>query len=172
MTKRRTPRGAITVTRSVGVDTDRLWSVISAPGYLEDCHPFCEANPVESWPGEGAADTIRYYGGHVVRRSFTGWQEGVGYDIDVTDDSGRLQARVRWRIEPDGRSASRLTLTLLPMFFSQLPLVLRWAPAAFIRYRMRGYLEAVVAGIAFFAEAGERVTRNQFGAHSWFSPIV
>ena len=46
MASERSPM-TVTVTRGVRAGADRMWQVISTPGYLELCHPFCERNPVE-----------------------------------------------------------------------------------------------------------------------------
>ena len=87
-----------------------MWQVVSTPGYLELCHPFCERNPVQRWATNGATDTIHYYGGRVVHRRFTAWLEASGYDLVVVDNAGVEQARVRWRIEPESNAACRLTV--------------------------------------------------------------
>ncbi len=34
---------------------ETVWRVISTPGNLELCHPFCASNPVHTWPGENGA---------------------------------------------------------------------------------------------------------------------
>ena len=77
-----------------------------------------------------------------------------------------------WRIDPEGESASRLTVTLQPHFLDHLPRAFRWLPYLVVRSRMRRYLESAVAGVVHYAETGHRVARNQFGHHPWFSPAV
>ncbi len=67
---------------------DDVWAVISAPGYLEECHPFCAAHPVETWPGTGSRDRVVYHNGRVIERRFTTWLEGIGYDLEVSDGGG------------------------------------------------------------------------------------
>ena len=163
-------RTAIRVSRGVEASVDRLWSVISAPRYLEACHPFVESNPVISWPGEDARDTIRYFGGRVVHRRFTAWHGGLGYDLVVTDPAGAQQASVWWRIDPASDDAARLTVSLVPSYLDHFPRWVRWAPALLARLSMKRYLRSVVAGVAYYTETGERVRRNQFGSHRWFSP--
>jgi hypothetical protein len=149
-----------------------LWAVISAPRYLELCHPFCEANQVLRWPGADAEDVIHYYGGRVVQRHFTGWFEGSGYDVRVTTPEGIAQANVWWRIEGASDTASQLTVTLQPLFLDHLPHPIRWMQYPIVRLPMLTYLKAVVAGVVHHTETGERVQRNQFGAHRWFSPAT
>ena len=161
---------SVTATRLAHAKAERLWSVISTPGHLEACHPFCFRNEVERWPGVGSADTISYYGGRVVRRHFVAWEEGTGYDLLVATLGGIEQAKVQWRIDDDGSDASRLTVTLHPLFFDHLSRAVRWMPYLAVRSRVKRYLEAVVAGTVHYAETGEGVARNQFGHHQWFSP--
>ena len=163
----------VTVTRRVQAGADRMWQVISTPGYLEPCHPFCERNPVQSWSGEDAEDTIRYYGGRVVQRRFNAWLEGAGYDLVVVDTAGVEQASVRWRIKAGNDTACRLSVSLRFLGLDHLPAAIRWTLHHFlVRPRMKRYLEAVVAGVVYYAEVGEPVVRNQFGSHPWFSPPV
>jgi hypothetical protein len=152
-------------------DDDR--QVISTPGYLERCHPFCERNPVRRWASDDAEDMIHYYGGRVLQRRFTAWLEGTGYDLVVVDTAGVEQASVRWRIEPESDTTCRLSVSLRLIFLDQLPTAIRWASYRLVvRPRMKRYLEAVVAGVVHYAETGEPVVRNQFGSHPWFSPEV
>lgn len=146
--------------------------MVSTPGYLELCHPFCASNDVQRWPGADAVDTIVYYGGRVVERHFTAWEEDTGYDLLVTTTGGADQARVGWRIDPGDETACRLTVTLEPLFFDHVPGAVRWIPYLAVRSRMKRYLEAAVAGVVYYTETGERVARNQFGHHPWFSPAV
>ena len=158
-------------TRAVQTDSARMWQVISTPGYLELCHPFCERNPVQRWAANDARDTIHYYGGRVVHRRFTAWLEGAGYDLVVIDNPGVEQARVRWRIKPESNAACRLTVSLHVLFLDHLVGAARWVSYRLVaKPQMKRYLDAVVAGVAHYAETGEPVVRNQFGSHRWFSP--
>lgn len=158
------PIAASTVVNASPAD---LWTTISAPGYLEQCHPFCESNPTQRWPGAGSRDTIHYYSGRTVHRHFTAWEEGRGYDLVVTDTTGTSQARVRWRIGGDG---SQLTIELDPHYSDHLSPPLRKLAYLLTRRQMTRYLQSVVAGVKHYAETGVPVVRNQFGPHRWFSP--
>ena len=148
----------------VEAPSDQVWDVISSPGYLESCHPFCESNPVEHWPGGGSKDVIQYYGGRVVHRTFTEWTDGIGYDLVVSTPEGAEQALVRWRIEA-GNEHSHLSIELEPRFLNGAARLL----GPVVKIAMRRYLNSVVQGVAHFVETGEPVARNQFGAHPWFS---
>jgi hypothetical protein len=60
----------ITVAGPIGAPAQKVWEVISAPGNLEACHPFCAKNPVAAWPGEDSRDSVHYLSGWVFERRF------------------------------------------------------------------------------------------------------
>lgn len=158
----------IEVSQPIAVSPEDVWAVISTPGYLEECHPFCASNPVYEWPGPGSADALVYYSGRRIERRFISWHEGVGYDLEVSDANGSA-AWVSWRIG-DWNSGMTLTICLVPRMLDSLPAAVRWVPqAAVVRPMMRRYLRAVVRGVEWRVTTGETVRRNQFGAHRWFS---
>ena len=103
----------IGATRSIGSPVEDLWAAISAPGNLELCHPLCDSNPVSTWPGPESRDEIHYLNGKVYARQFIDWVDGVGYDLVILE-SGRRIALVRWRVEAESRTTSRLTITARP----------------------------------------------------------
>ncbi len=159
----------ISMRQRIDAAPHEVWAVVAAPGYLEECHPFCRANPVDVWPGPGSQDTVEYYNGRQVTRRFTTWREGEGYDLEARDATGP-GATVSWRISPQG-SSSLLTIELTPRMLGSLPSPLRWVPyLAVVRPLMRRYLESVGRGVAWRVTTGEPVRRNQFGTHPWFSP--
>ena len=148
-----------------------VWDVISAAGYLEECHPFCAANPVDEWPGVGSQDRIEYYNGRKITRHFIAWEEGAGYDIEITDANGPV-ANVVWRLADEG-AGSTLTITITPQMPGHLPTVVRWArDTIIVRPMLVRYLRSVMAGIEWRVTTGRPVQRNQFGAHRWFSPAA
>lgn len=158
----------IAVRQRIAAKPEEVWALISAPSNLEECHPFCAANPVHSWPGIESRDSIQYYNGRVIERRFTAWHEGEGYDLEASDASGPA-ASVSWRITSD-RNGTVLTVGLIPRIWGGLPTVVRWLPyRAVVRPMMRRYLRAVLRGIELRVTTGKPVTRNQFGSHVWFS---
>ena len=50
----------ITYQMNINCSKEKLWEVISTPGILEFCHPFCKENKVTRWAEVGAQDTIQY----------------------------------------------------------------------------------------------------------------
>ena len=163
----RTPR-PITVTQRIAAPPQDVWGLISAPGHLAQCHPFCAANPVHVWDGVGSHDTIEYYNGRVVDRRFMAWLEGEGYDLDVSDSAGPL-ASVSWRLAPDGAGTS-LSISLTPLMLSAMLRGIRGLTSlGVMRPMMLRYLRSVLRGIEYRVTTGQPVMRNQFGAHRWFS---
>lgn len=103
---------------------ERISSVISSPGNLEDCPPFCEKNPVIEWQGAGSQDMIHYYSGWIMQREFVNWIEGVGYDLTISRGGGG-KSFVSWRITAEGQSAGVLRITIYPHIFQDMPVVIR-----------------------------------------------
>jgi hypothetical protein len=159
----------ITASRKIETSPQNVWLAISRPGNLEDCHPFCEKNPVDQWPGVGARDTIHYYSGWVLDREFTNWIDGVGYDLTIGREGGR-KSYVSWQITAEQENVSTLSITIYPHIFQNIPTVIRWMPhIVAIKPFLHSYLESVVKGFDWFITTGKSVQMNQFGTHKWFS---
>lgn len=158
----------ISCSQPIAAPLSAVWALLSAPGHLESCHPFCAANPTHAWPGPGSHDTLEYHNGRVVERRFAVWNEAEGYDIEVSGED-RLLALVRWRLRPRGHG-TELTIVLFPYMFDGLPAILRrpWYRTA-VGPLMRRYLRSVLLGVEHKVVTGEDVRRNQFGSHPWFS---
>ncbi len=159
----------IQVNKNINASTKEVWEVISKPGNLDDCHPFCEKNIVEKWPGEGAKDRIHYYSGWIFERIFINWFEGVGYDLSVGRKGGS-KSYVSWRIKEVNKNISTLQITLFTHSLQSVPVVLRWLPHMFyLRPQMKSYLQSVVNGFEWFITHEKPIIENHFGSHSWFS---
>ena len=48
----------ITVTQAFDLTTDALWELVSAPGNLNDAHPFCKTNEALTWDGNEHVDRL------------------------------------------------------------------------------------------------------------------
>ena len=46
----------VTVTKRFDISSSELWDLISTPGNLNDCHPFCQTNEVLEWSDEVHTD--------------------------------------------------------------------------------------------------------------------
>lgn len=162
-------RWPVSATRWIAAPTERVWEVISTPGNLELCHPFCARNPVTAWPGDGSRDEVHYLSGWVFERRFRRWIEGIGYDLEIGRRDGRTSF-VSWRIAPGEDAGCTLMITVYPFLLQNVPLVARWLPhLLYVRPRLGSYLSSVVRGFEWYVTRGQPVARNQFGEHPWFS---
>jgi len=158
----------VSVSRKIKASPQKIWSIITNPGNLEDCHPFCKKNPVYEWPGAGSRDAIYYYSGWVMHREFTNWIDGKGYDLLIGREDGR-KSYVSWQITDEGKEA-RLSISICPHSLQNVPIIIRWIPhLAVIQPALHRYLESVLKGFEWFITTGNSVRKNQFGSHKWFS---
>lgn len=159
----------IVVAQPIEAPAEELWNVISVPGNLEQCHPFCVKNPVDEWPGEGSRDEVHYLSGWIYERQFYHWIDGVGYDLKIGRPGGG-KSFVSWRIVPSGNHSCSLKITVDPHILQEIPVAIRWFPhMLYIRPLLRKYLSSVTRGFEWYVIRGEPVPRNQFGEHPWFS---
>ncbi|MGB3715814.1 MAG: hypothetical protein WA996_15415 [Candidatus Promineifilaceae bacterium] len=159
----------VAVSQPITASADRVWAVISMPGNLELCHPFCTKNLVEVWPGEGSQDQIHYLSGWVFERRFCQWIDGVGYDLEIGRQGGRLSF-VSWRIMPVDEQNCILRITIYPHVLQNVPVAIRWLPHILrVGPMLTRYLSSFVRGFEWYVTRGEPVPRNQFGSHPWFS---
>ena len=159
----------VAVSRAIAAPAEEVWAIISAPGNLEPCHPFCAQNPVQVWPGPGSRDEVHYLNGVVLERRFRRWIEGIGYDLDIGRAGGRTSF-VSWRIGRSDDRNSTLRIAVYPHLLQGAPVAIRWFPHLFrVRPLLKAYLESVVRGFEWCLTTGEPVPRNQFGSHPWFS---
>jgi hypothetical protein len=162
-------RWPVAVTGHIEAPAAAVWDIISTPGNLEPCHPFCAKNPVQEWPGVGSRDEVHYLSGLIFERRFVEWIEGVGYDL-VIGPSGGDTSFVSWRITPLDDEFCRLRIAVYPYVLQGWPVATRWVPHLLrVRPQLRSYLLSVIRGFEWYATKGEPVPRNQFGSHPWFS---
>ena len=147
----------------------RVWDVISAPGNLRHCHPFCALNTIERWPGIGSRDWITYYSGIRYQRDVVDWIEGIGYDLEVGSPTKKT-CRVLWRIREPEPQVSVFSIAVFSFLDPD------WTPAGTQHYLDRffgktfdHYLDCVVRGVNHHVVTGEDVSEDQFGANPVFS---
>jgi hypothetical protein len=161
--------GKVAVSRPIAAPAEKVWELISTPGNLLLCHPFCKANPVSRWPGPDARDEVHYLSGWIYERRFQQWHEGEGYDLEVGRPGGG-QSFVSWRITSTDENNCVLKITVTPQTPKNIPVIFRWFTYQYrIRPLLSAYLTSVVRGVDWYVTMGERITWNQFGAHPWFS---
>ena len=159
----------VAVERVIAAPSQAVWDVISRPGNLELCHPFCASNPVRTWPGADSLDEVQYLSGWTYERRFREWHHGVGYDLEIGRKGGS-QSTVSWRISEIDDSNCTLRITVCPHALQELPAVIRWIPhTLWLRPTLRKYLDSVVRGFEWYVLRGTPVPKNAFGTHRWFS---
>ena len=162
-------RWPVSVVQFFARPAQEVWELISMPGNLEPCHPFCQKNPVEAWPGPESRDEVHYLNGLVFERRFCRWLDHVGYDLEIGRRGGAT-AYVSWRVSSSGERESSLRITVYPYVLQHTPVPLRWAPHLLsIRPKLKHYLSSVVKGFEWYLTRGQPVPRNQWGTHAWFS---
>ena len=153
----------------INASPELVWEVISSPGNLEYYHPFCESNPVDKWPGEESIDYVHYYNGLEYIREFTKWNSGVGYELLIGKKNGR-KSKVIWQINKINNISSYLNITIYPHDFKRYPSFTK--PVIYYLYikpSLYKYLSSILKGLQWYITKNERVRKNQFGAHKWFS---
>ncbi len=153
----------------IEVPPKKVWEVISKPGILELCHPFCKSNPVENWDGNKSIDFVIYNNGLRYQRIFTHWIEGIGYDLLIGRRNGK-KSKVIWRINKSNSSSSELKITVFPYYISKYPkFVMPLINLFVIGPQLRKYLSSVLKGFNYYIMEGKPVQKNQFCTHKWFS---
>ena len=119
----------------------KILKEIRRPGNLNDYHPFCKENKALKWPGKGSIDELEYLNGLKYRRDFIEWDEN-GYVLEI----GRYNkiAKVQWIVNGSEENSS-------------------------LRVRIKSYINNVLDGFEYFIKTNNRVERNKFGKHAWFS---
>lgn len=159
----------VSVSRKIAAPPQQIWSAITNPGNLDDCHPYCEKNPVHQWPGVGSKDTIHYYSGWILHREFITWMDGKGYDLTIGREGGR-KSFVSWRITEEPENTARLRISIYPFALQNISVAVRWIPhLVMLRPALSSYLDSVLKGFEWFITTGEPVRKDQFGSHRWFS---
>lgn len=157
---------------NINCSQEKLWEVISTPGNLEFCHPFCKENKVTIWGKVGSKDTIEYYNGLKLYRLFTEWNVGKGYKLLI--GRGRYAtAEVIWEIAAKENEISILSISI--NVYSDIALkryskFLRWIiKELYLLPNMSNYVKDVVEGFKYYIETGKPVKKNQFGNNRMFS---
>ncbi len=155
----------------------RVWEVISQPGNLNLCHPFCKENIVKKWPGKDSADRIIYFNGLELERNFIEWEIEKGYKLMIGKKEEEEKTEAHWEIKKlkeVGEGEKVLASISLKMPNLQgIPVILRWIPHfLYLEPKMKKYLNSVLKGFEYYIRTGKPVERNQFGSHSLFSPEV
>ena len=159
----------ITVSKAINVSRNALWNLISTPGNLNNCHPYCSSNDVIQWDNESHVDRLVYLNGRTYIRKFDDWKDGFGYTLYIGEEGG-YQSYVEWSLQEIDMQTSQLSITVHPYLLAGFPKFVSFLPYHFwIRPKLKNYLNSVISGFEYVATTGESVPRNHFGRHSWFS---
>ena len=161
---------SISAEKVIEVSAEKAWDIISFPGGLTLFHPYMKKHTAKSWNGVGSKDHVTYYSGLEYDRVVLKWIEGTGFDLKVSEN-GNHEIKVVFRITSINNQRCKLKVTIHADFLKKLPFPIRWA---LLKFKMKPvfipYLSHVQKGLAYYAETGHQVKRNQFGPHPIMSP--
>ena len=159
----------VTASKKLDHDIEVVWALVSSPGNLLECHPFCRLNEAIEWGDGSFSDVLTYLNGRRYVRRFRQWRPREGYDLVIGEEGGK-QSFVRWELNEAGNRSTELRITVYPYLLSGLPRIISAIPfSIYARPKLTTYLRSVLRGFEYFLDNGERVPRNYFGSHSWFS---
>ena len=104
---------SVSYKKKIAFPVNDVWKIISTPSNLELFHPFCLKNTVEKWPGENSKDSIEYYNGMILNRTFVNWIKNEGYDLFIGRKNGSLSF-VSWRIKKVSDNSCTIKISVYP----------------------------------------------------------
>lgn len=81
-------RKSVSYSKDLEFPIDKVWSLISAPQNLQNCHPFCETNSIIEWDDEHH-DILLYLNGRKFYREFLIWTPMQGYELIIGKKTGQ-----------------------------------------------------------------------------------
>jgi hypothetical protein len=154
---------------SVPASAAQVFAVLERPGHLEPFHPFFRENTALVWDESERRDRIVYLNGLRLDRQFVQWSPGEGFEL-LIGGSVDKRSLVTWTLSDDSSASSTITITVRPYIYAGKPRVTSAAiNRLWIGPRLTSYLTSVENGLNQYLETGERVARNAWGSHPWFS---
>ena len=154
---------------SLPASAAQAFSILERPGHLEPFHPFCQENTALAWDEFERRDRIVYLNGLRLDRQFVRWTPDEGFEL-LIGGSVEKRSLVTWMLRDDSSVSSTITITVRPYIYAGKTRVTNATlHALWIRPRLNAYLTSVVNGLNRYLETGERVARNAWGSHPWFS---
>ena len=154
---------------SLSASAAQAFSVLERPGHLEPFHPFCQENTALAWDESERRDRIVYLNGKILDRQFVQWTPNEGFEL-LIGESTNERSLVAWSLQDDSSVSSTITITVQPYIYAgKTRVTSATLHALWIRPRLNAYLTSVVNGLNQYLETGERVARNAWGSHPWFS---
>jgi len=154
---------------SLPASAAQVFSVLERPGHLEPFHPFCQENTALAWDESERRDRIVYLNGKILDRQFVRWTPDEGFEL-LIGESIDERSLVTWSLHDDSAVSTTITITVQPyIYVGKARVANATLHALWIRPRLNAYLTSVVNGLNRYLETGERVARNAWGSHPWFS---
>ena len=143
-----------------------VWDTISLKNGLELFHPFCLEN--KEIRGDKKSDELVYLNGLTYIREFTSWKPNQGFELNIGSKNGK-KSKVQWQLQSSGMGCE-LKISVFPYKSSKISKFLYPLVNFFvIKPRLKKYLQSVLKGLKYFLDHKQKVKKNQFGEHPWFS---
>ena len=143
-----------------------VWDTISLKNGLEFFHPFCLKN--KEIRGNKKSDELVYLNGLTYIREFTSWKPNQGFELTIGSKNGK-KSKVQWQLQSSGMGCE-LKISVFPYKSSKISKFLYPFVNFFvIKPRLKKYLQSVLKGLKYFLDHKQKVKKNQFGEHPWFS---
>lgn len=143
-----------------------VWDTISLKNGLELFHPFCLKN--KEIRGDKKSDELVYLNGLTYIREFTSWKSNQGFELNIGSKNGK-KSKVQWQLQSSGMGCE-LKISVFPYKSSKISKFLYPLVNFFvIKPRLKKYLQSVLKGLKYFLDHKQKVKKNQFGEHPWFS---
>tara|TARA_B100000212_G_scaffold45928_1_gene29665 strand:- start:1437 stop:1952 length:516 start_codon:yes stop_codon:yes gene_type:complete len=160
---------SVSYKKKIAFSVNDVWKIISTPSNLELFHPFCLKNTVEKWPGENSKDSIEYYNGMILNRTFVNWIKNEGYDLFIGRKNGSLSF-VSWRIKKVSDNSCTIKISVYPHKYNMGSKFLNFIPFFFFIYPIiKKYLKQVIFGLDWHLQNRIKIPKNQFGNNFYFS---
>ncbi|MDG2473537.1 MAG: hypothetical protein P8M71_10565 [Pseudomonadales bacterium] len=136
--------------QSFDCSEEKLFSVITEPGNLQNFHPFCQENIPIEWSGDNAVDKLTYLNGKVFTRKITRWHD-CGYDLTITH--GNIKTNVEWNIIFH-KNKPLLEIKLTPLFLPNNNVYRFFSFYFYVKPQLTKYLKALFNGLSFYISTG------------------
>tara|TARA_B110000014_G_scaffold176080_1_gene125964 strand:+ start:2324 stop:2818 length:495 start_codon:yes stop_codon:yes gene_type:complete len=154
--------------RKINSTPEKLWNLISKPGYLNLVHPYCKESTIKSWKKNDHSDILIYLNGLKYERHFNKWKEKKGYSLMIGKKNGK-KSHVKWKIS-SYNNETFLTIIVSPYLLSNWPKLISFIPyLLYIKPNLKKYLNSVIGGIDWYLINNKPIPKNYFGKHLWFS---
>ena len=101
-------------------------------------------------------------------REFTSWKPNQGFELTIGSKNGK-KSKVQWQLQSSGMGCE-LKISVFPYKSSKISKFLYpFVNFFIIKPRLKKYLQSVLKGLKYYLDHKQKVQKNQFGEHPWFS---